>query len=512
MAKRKVSMRKLKEVLRLTYQQGLTRREVASSCGLGVGTINDYLKAFTAAGLPWPLPEDMSDSELAHQLRGGETQPGRPRREFPDIDMLHQQLRRKHVTRKLLWQEYRREHPDGYGYSQFCAYYNQWKGRIDPVMRQSYEPGEKMFVDWGGGTIAIHDRETGEVSEASIFVAVLGASNYTWVEAFESQRLAHWINGHVHAYEYFGGAARMTIPDNPKTAVIKACRYEPKLHRSYQEMAEHYRTAILPTRPGKPRDKAKVETAVQIAQRWILGRLRDHTFFSLVAVNDTIRMMLVELNAQPFQKLEGCRRDVYEQQERDKLIALPQEPYRLASWSKAKVNIDYHVTVDRHHYSVPYRYVQREVEVRRTESTVEVYCEAQRIAAHVRSWQPGRYTTTAKHRPKSHQAHLDWTPSRLIDWAGKLGVCCAAVVEEILKNKPHPEQGYRSCLGILRLGKGFGHQRLEAACRRALHHQSCSYQSVKSILENGLETQELDDPPERTVPIHRNIRGEKYYQ
>jgi transposase len=512
MAKTKVSMRKLKEVLRLTYQQGLTRRQVASSCGLGVGTINDYLKAFTAAGLSWPLPENMSDSELAERLRGGETGAGRPRREFPDMDVLHQELRRKNVTLKLLWSEYRREVPEGYGYSQFCAYYNRWKSRIDPVMRQSYGPGEKMFVDWGGQTVAIHDRETGEVNEASIFVAVLGASNYTWVEAFETQRLAHWINGHVHAYEFFGGVPRLTIPDNPKTAVIKACRYEPILHRSYEEMAEHYGTVILPTRPGKPRDKAKVETAVQIAQRWIIARLRDHKFFSLVVLNDTIRRLLDDFNTQAFQKLEGSRRSQYDEQERDKLIPLPQEAYRLASWSKAKVNIDYHVTVDKHHYSVPYRYVQKEVEVRRTESTVEVYCAGQRIAAHMRSWQPGRYTTSAKHRPKSHQAHLEWTPSRLIDWAGTLGSCCGAVVEKILTEKPHPEQGYRSCLGILRLSKGFGHQRLEAACRRALHHQTCSYQSIQSILENGLETQELDEPPERIVPSHRNLRGQNYYQ
>lgn len=511
MAKRRISMRRLKEVLRLTYEQGLNRREVARSCGMGVGTINDYLKAFKAAGLGWPLPEGLSELELSERLKPERRETTKPGRGFPDMDYLHGQLRRKNVTLKLLWEEYRAESPEGYGYSQFCEYYNRWKHRIDPVMRQTYEPGDKLFVDWGGQTVPVHERETGEVSEASIFVAVLGASNYTWVEAFGSQKLAHWISGHVHAYEFFGGIPRITTPDNPKTAVIKACRYEPRLNRSYEEMAEHYRTVIIPTRPGKPRDKAKVETGVQIAQRWILARLRDHKFFSMAALNDTLRVLLDELNKRPFQQLGGCRLELYEREERRQLTPLPDQPYELATWAKAKVNIDYHVTVDKHHYSVPYRYVQRSVDVRRTEEIVEIYCEGHRIAAHPRSWRSGRFSTLDKHRPKSHQAHLDWTPSRLIDWAGTLGSCCATAVEQILDEKRHPEQGYRSCLGIIRLARGFGNQRLEAACRRALHYQTCSYQSIKSILESGLDQQELEDPTDRILPDHVNVRGQDYY-
>lgn len=513
MAKRKVSMRKLNDVLRLTYTEGLPQRAVADSCGLSVGAINGYIQAFRESDLAWPLPLDLSEEDLWKKLNLPAKEEKPPSRPYPDLDYLHKELRRKGVTLKLLWQEYRREYPEGYGYSQFCSIYGRYRKRLDPVMRQHHEPGRKMFVDWAGQKVDIHDRFTGEVHQASIFVAALGASNYTYVEAFGNEKLPSWICAHTHAYEFFEGVPKITTPDNPKTGVIRASRYEALLNRTYEDMAEHYNTVIIPARPGKPRDKAKVETAVLIAERWILARLRNHKFFSLAALNDMIVKLLREFNTQPFQQMDGCRKDLYEQEEKAVLRPLPQQSYKLASFLKAKVNIDYHITVKKHHYSVPYKYIHREVTVRLTESTIEIFCDGKRIAAHIRSWKPGQFTTLGEHRPKAHRKHLEWTPSRMISWAeNSVGTCCAQVVEQILKGRPHPEQGFRSCMGIIRLAKALSPQRVEQACRRALHYQTCSYQSIKSILENGLDRQEPEETVCLSSPDHENIRGRSYYQ
>src|SRR5207302_9913330 len=333
----------------------------------------------------------------------------------------------------------------------------------------------------------------------------------TFVEAFPDQQLASWITGHCHAYQFYGGVARITVPDNPKTAVIHACRYEPVLHRVYQEMAEHFGTVILPARAARPKDKAKVEVGVQIAQRQILAALRDQSFFSVGALNQAIRPLLNRLNDQPFQKLEGSRNSWFEAQEKAQLLPLPATAFELATWTMAKVNIDYHVVVDKHYYSVPYGLIHQPVDARLTDLTVEIFHQGKRVAAHPRSRLPGKFTTLEEHRPKAHQRHLQWTPSRIVQWAAQTGPCCARVVEEILASRPHPEQGFRSCLGIIRLGKGAGQSRLEAACRRALHFKTCSYSSIKSILEKHLEHLPLEQELPLASPAHENVRGGPYY-
>jgi transposase len=505
-------MRYVKDILRLKHQNGLSIREIAGSCGMPASTVGDYLQRAQAAGLSWPLPDGISDAELTEQLKkpasvAPENPPPKP---LPDWQVVHEQLRRKGVTLQLLWREYYQAHPEGYQRSQFCLLYRTWAKTLDPVMRQVHEPGQKLFVDWAGLKVPIHHSD-GSTSQASLFVAVMGFSNQTYVEAFDNEQLEQWIAGHCHAFAFFGGLPRVLVPDNPKTAVIHPCRYEPLLQRSYQEMAEYYGTVILPARIRKPRDKAKVETGVQIAERQILAALRDCRFFSVSELNQAIRPLLDQLNAQPFQKLEGSRNQWFESREKPALLPLPAQPFELAIWGKATANIDYHAIVDYHGYSIPYQLIHQELEVRSTATTVEFFHRGQRVAAHARSFLSGKFTTLEEHRPKSHQRYLDWTPSRLIQWAQKTGPQCAKVVEQILKDKPHPEMGYRSCMGIIRLGKGVGPERLEAACARALRFGTCSYRSIKSILEKGLDGQDIEPELPLSSPPHQNVRGQTYY-
>lgn len=512
MARKLINMRYVKDILRLRHQNHLSVREIAGSCGLPASTVGDYLQRAEAAGLSWPLPEGLSDPELAERLlKPAESAPqGGPAKPLPDWPAIHEQLRRKGVTLQLLWQEYHQTHPEGYQRSQFCQLYRAWAKTLDPVLRQVHHPGQKLFVDWAGQKVPIHQAD-GSVTEASLFVGALGFSNKTYAEAFANEQLEHWIAGHCHAFGFYGGVAHAVVPDNPKTAVTRPCRYEPVLQRSYLEMARHYGTVILPARIKKPRDKAKAETAVQIAERQLLAPLRDRRFFSVAELNQALRPLLDKLNAQEFQKLEGSRNSWFEAQEKAALLPLPVQPFELATWGKATVNIDYHAVVDYHGYSVPYPLIHREVETRSTATTVEFFHQGKRVAAHVRSYSPGQFTTLEEHRPKSHQRYLEWTPGRLIAWARKTGPQCAQLVEQILQDRPHPEMGFRSCLGIIRLGKGVGAERLEAACARALRFSTCSYQSVKSILEKGLDRQ----PPEPELPlkspVHQNVRGQTYY-
>lgn len=431
---------------------------------------------------------------------------------LPDWKQIHSELQRPNVTLLLLWQEYQKTHADrAYSYSRFCELYQNWAGTVEPVLRQVHIPGEKLFVDWAGQTIPLRNRDDGSITQASIFVAALGVSSKTFVEAFSDQKLASWIAAHCHAYAFYGGVPSITIPDNPKTAVLRVSRYEPVLHPTYQEMATHYQTAIVPARAGKPRDKAKVETAVQIVQRQILAPLRDQTFFSVGELNQVILSRLAELNARPYQKLDGCRNSWFETLDKPKLLPLPVTPYELAQWSEVTVNIDYHVVIDKHLYSVPNGLIHQTLDARVTDKIVELFHQGKRVAVHPRSFLPGKFTTMEEHRPKSHQRHLEWTPGRLVEWAEKVGPSCAQVVAHVLQSKPHPEQGFRSVLGIMRMGKGGEEARLEAACRRALHFGTCSYGSIKSILDRKLDTQPLEPELPFQTPAHRNIRGQGYF-
>jgi transposase len=509
-------MRKIKDILRLKHELKLSNRQIGGSCGISHVSVGTYLAAAEKAGVGWPLPENCDEAELEAKLFADGDPFALARRPLPDMTYIHRELRRKSVTRMLLWEEYKRAHPEGYGYTQFCEYYDRWKQTLDPTLRQEHVAGEKTFVDWAGQTIPLKSAEGQDPSEAFLFVAVLGASNYTYAEAFENTKQPAWVDGHIHAWEYFGGTTRLTIPDNEKTGVNTACRYEPELNRTYEELARHYGTVILPTRPRKPRDKAKVEKAVQDSERRILAALRNQTFFSLAELNRAIRELLEQHNQRPFQKWPGTRRTLFEELDRPALQPLPETRFEWCEWKQATVAIDYHVEVQKHYYSVPYSLVHQKVDVRLTRHTVEILYRGQRVASHARSEAKGRFTTDGAHRPKSHQKHLEWTPRRLIDWARHdVGPWCAQAVETILNNKPHPEQGYRSCLGIMRMGKGYGPQRMEAACRRAMILNTCSYRSLRSILETKLDQQVLPGDPASEPAVlrdHSNLRGRGYYE
>ena len=509
-------MRKIKEVLRLKFELGFSQRQIARSCAIGRATVDDYLKRADAAGLSWPLPEGWDDSSLEAALFTRPTQRGtEPKRSLPDFAGIHDQLQHhSHLTLQLVWEEYRQANPDSYGYSHFCELYQRWRRRLDVVLRQEHKAGERMFVDWAGATIPIHDRMSSQVSPASLFVAVLGASSYTYAEATRDQQLESWIRAHIRALEFFGGAPKLIVPDNLKTGVSRACRYDPDLNPTYQEMAMHYGIGVLPARPYKPRDKAKVESGVQLVQRWIVAAVRHRTFFGLGELNQTIGELLLRLNHKPFHKRDGSRASLFESLDRPALRPLPAERFDLSQWSRARVNIDYHVAFDDNLYSVPYTLTGQLVEVRSTPTTIEVLHKGQRVASHLRARTRGQAITIAEHRPKSHQAHLEWPPSRMVNWARSIGPNTARLFERILDDKPHPEMGYRSCLGIIRLAKQYSAARMEAAAERALLTGACRYQSVKSILKNSLDALPLPNQATSAAPPparHDNIRGAEYF-
>jgi transposase len=506
-------MRKIREILRLSHAQGLSRRQVGAATGLPYTTVADHLVRARAAGLSWPLPEGMDDAQLEARLFAPGAPPPGPARPVPDWSVVHRELRRKGVTLGLLWMEYKERHPDGYGHSWFCRAYRSWQRHLDVVMRQEHRAGEKLFVDFAGQTLPIIDPDTSEVWQAQLFVAVLGASNYTYAEAFGSQALPDWVAGHVHALSFLGGCPRIIVPDNLRSGVTRAHRYEPALNRTYAEMAAHYGCAVIPARPRKPRDKAKVEAGVQVAERWILAALRNRTFFSLAEANAAIAERLVWLNARPFRKLPGSRRSLFTELDAPTLRPLPTHPYEYATWKTAKVNIDYHVEVDRHWYSVPYGLVGQSCDIRVTAGIVEILHRARRVASHRRSTEQGHFTTDAGHMPEAHRRHAEWTPGRIGTWAERTGPATGALVAAIMASRPHPEQGFRSCLGILRLGRRYGDERLEAAAARALAIRALSYRSVESILKAGLDRQPLPGTePVTTIGDHANVRGARYYE
>lgn len=505
-------MRKIKEVLRLKFDNQLSKRQIAQSCSIAHSTVSEYLRRFREAALSWPLSEKIDDNQL-EQLLFPRPQIGSPhRRPKPDWTYVHQELRRKGVTLMLLWQEYKEVHPNGYQPSQFCHLYRQWVKQLDPVMRQEHRAGEKMFVDYAGMTVAVFDMQSAKMREAQIFVAVLGASNYTYAEATWTQALPDWIASHTRAFNYFGGVAQVVVPDNLKAGVSKACFYEPNINPTYLDMANHYGTVVIPTRVRRPKDKAKVEVGVQIVERWILARLRDRQFFNLPQLNRAIADLLPDLNAKPFQKLPGSRKAMFESIDRPALKPLPVQAYQYAEWKKATVNVDYHIEVARHYYSVPHTLIKKRIDVRLTDTTVECFYKGKRLASHIRSHHKGRHSTTKEHMPKSHQKWAQWTPQRFIRWAAKIGPHTARMIERVLNSRRHPQQGFRSCLGILRLAKDFGDARLEAACRRALSIGGTSYRSIESILKHNLDQKPLPDQPDNDTSLeHGNIRGAQYY-
>lgn len=502
-------MRSIKEVLRLRFHAQLSIRKIRASTNLSVGAIQKIIQQAQRLEIGWPLPPDVDEAELERRFYPSTTHATVGKFEQPDFAFMHIELQRKGMTKQLLWEEYQ-QHCTGkpYQYSQYCERYRRWAKKQKRSMRQTHRAGEKAFIDYAGPTIPIVDHRTGEVMfEANVFVAVLGASNYTYAEATRSQTLSDWLGSHVRMFEFFGGVTEILVPDNLRSATSRACRYDPDTNPSYQQLAEHYGVAVIQARPYKPRDKAKAEVGVQIVERWIMMRLRHHTFFSLAELNQAIRALLNDLNQRPFKQLPGNRLTAFEQLDKPALGALPRHAYEYVDIKKAKVHIDYHVQYKDHHYSVPHPYVGEKVEVHAKSAMVQIFFRTKLLATHAKSSGYG-YTTDAAHMPRQHAAHHKWNPKKLSDWAKNIGSDTQHWVEAQMASRDHPEQAYKVCLGLLNLSRDYPTCRLNAACRLANEEGLMRLRQVKSILKSNRDKLTIETSPDIALPQqHENVRG-----
>jgi transposase len=508
---RKKSMRTVREILRLHFEHNLSQRAIARACAVSPTTVDDYLERARESGRDWPSLSALDDRSLKILLYP-EDGKAIARKPLPDFDYLRLEMKKKGVTLQLLWEEYRAVHPDGYGRSQFCELYHRHGRTLDPVMRFDHKAGDKLFVDFSGKRPCFVDRETGQVIEPELFVAVLGASSRIYAVAVASQQIPDWTRAHVGAFEYFGGVPACVIPDQLKSGVKSSCKYDPEINPVYAELCAHYGVTAIPARPGEPRDKAKVENGVLNAQRRILAALRNRSFFSLVELNEAIALELEKLNNRPMQGVGKSRDQLFEELDKPALKALPAQRFELREWKKAKVHIDYHVVAQGCWYSVPYTLIGKEVMVCLTAKTVAILHEGKRVASHARSYRKNVYVTVEAHRPASHQQYLEWTPQRMRRWGESVGAKTGAMIEAIIQAADHPDHAYRKCLGLLRLARSCGNDRLELACERALKLSAIGYRSVKNILDKGLEAAELPEQNESSRPLfHDNVRGSGYY-
>jgi transposase len=510
MAQPMISMRKIRELLRLKYER-FSARQAAESCGVSRRTISQYWDLAQKNGIDWTEAQGLTDTELEQKLF--QRSPATGKKTQPDWNHIYQELKRPHVTLQLLWQEYKEENPDGLQYSWFNEIYGKWRKKLNICMRQEHRAGEKLFVDYCDG-LFITDRETEKKIQTQLFVSVWGASNYTYAEGSFTQKKQEWIMSHVRAFEYFGCVPHITVPDNLKSGVNKACKYEPDINPTYLDLARHYNITVIPARPYRAKDKAKVEAGVLVAQRWILACLRNRKFYSLAELNGSIRELLEKLNNRQMRKLHRSRKEMFETLDKTAAQPLPERRYEYAEWKKARVNIDYHIEIERHCYSVPYQLIHQQVEARITGNTIEVFYKGARLTSHVRSFVKYGHTTLAEHMPEAHRQHMEWTPTKILSWAEKTGPCTRELAREIIESRKYPEQAYRSCLGILRLEKHYPKERIENASKRALKYRTFSYQSLKSILAAGLDkhTDLFQQPAGLISPVHENIRGEDYYR
>lgn len=512
MAAERLPMRKLREIIRLKLQAGQSGRAIARSCALSPSTASQYLGRIALAGLTWPLPPELDDDAALERLLFPDEHHPVSNRPEPDWAWIHTELQRRHVTKMLLWQEYKEATPVGLQYSQFCERYLRWARPLSATMRQAHRAGEKTFIDFSGSGLDVMHPFTGECQKAVLFLAVLGASNLTYAEPVLHQDLPTWVGCHVRAFEYFGGTTEIWVPDNPRVGVSKASKYEPLLNRTYEDLSAHFGAAVIPARPYKPRDKAKVEVAVLIASRWILAVLRNRTFYSLEEMRVAVAELLEKLNHRQMRRLKKSRRELFEEIERAALKPLPVRPYEYAEWTKPKVDLSYHVEHGDHFYSVHYSLIGEQLDLRATEATVEIFRRGQRIESYPRSYAKGKYTTLKQHMPRAHVDQVEWTPERLTGWAKKTGPLTAALLEAIMASKAHPQQGFKACLGILRLAKQYTAPRIERAAARALHFRTLNSGSVASILKNNLDQLPLPgEEPQQPLPLHENIRGGGYY-
>jgi transposase len=512
MANQRLAMRRIREILRLCWDLKLGQTKVAQSLGISSSTVNRLLHSAVAAGLTWPLPEELDDPTLERLIYPPPEFRPKTRPE-PDWQYVYEQLKSKGVTLTLLWQEYKEHHPDGYQLSQFCDRYRSWRAQLNIAMRQKHRAGDKTFSDFAGAKFTVIDPSTGEVQYAHLFVSALGASNFTFADVFRDESSESWCTGQALAFQYFGGVPAAIVPDNPRSAVNKPCRYEPELNEAFRSMASHFGCAVLPARVRHPKDKAKAESAVGVVTRWIFARLRNRTFFSFEELRAAIRELLDDLNNRPFKKLPGCRRSAFEHLDRPALKPLPSRAYEYFEINKVRVGIDHHVEFEQHWYSVPFHLVRKEVELRVTATCIEILHGGRRVCSHHRSFEKGTATTEDEHRPKAHREYATRSPARLLTWAQTIGSFTLRLIESTFESKLHPEQAYNRSIGILKLAKKFGNDRLDAACNRGLLTGATSYSSIKSILTTGLDRLPVA-PPNAASQLrisHQNIRGANYF-
>jgi transposase len=512
MAAARLSMRRIRQLLALHFGAGASSRAIGRELGIAPSTVREYLARATAAGIGWPLAADVTDESLVARLfvNAGVRTGARFHAE-PDWAGLVLELKRPAVNLLILWDEYRAVHPNGYAYSRFCQLFREFERRLSPTMRQQHVAGQKLFVDYSGKRVPIVDPLTGEVRMAEIFVAVLGASSCTYAEATWTQTLPDWIGAHVRMFRFYGAAPRLLVPDNLKSGINKASFYDPEVNRSYAAMAAHYSVGVLPARPRRPRDKAAVEAGVRFAQSYIIGRLRNVTFFSLAECNAAIAAAVERMNAREMRRLGTSRRQLFEAIELPVMQPLPQDDFEYAEWHLARVGIDYHVEVKGFLYSVPHALIREQVDTRATARTIEIFHRGKRVAAHARRYGGPRHGTQAEHMPSAHRRYAEWTPERMQRQACAIGPNTEALIIAVLARRPHPEQGFRTCLGVLRLFRGIDAARAERVSLRAIEIGALSYASVASILKHRLDrpapSQAADDAP----LLHDNIRGSRYY-
>ena len=518
MAMEKIGMNKLREILRLKYEQGLGNRQAAVSCHTTHRTVAKYWDLSTQNGIEWDKDKLLDDTELEKKVLGGGMEIQRHIRHskaIPEWEYIHEELKRPHVTLQLLWEEYKEEQKEfGYERSFFCDLYHNWKKTLNICMRQDHKAGEKLFVDYCDvEEIGVINKDTGAETKTQLYVGVWGASNYTYAEASYSQGKQDWLMSHVRAFEYYKCVPHIVVPDNLKTGIRDSCFYEPEVNRSYTELAEHYGFTVIPARKAHPKDKAKVEKGVNMAQRWILACLRNRKFYSLAELNAAIRELLDKLNNRKMRKIERTRKELFEELDKPAAISLPERRYEYADWKICRVNIDYHVEIKNHYYSVPYQLIHEQVDARITENTIEIFYKHKRITSHLRSYMKWGHTTKPEHMPTAHQKYLDQTPTKLIAWAQQVGPNTVEVVQKIFDSRKYIQQSYRSCMGIKRLEDYYPKERIENACTRAVKYRAYSYKSVKAILVGGLDKQSDSFGNIENAPrfVHENIRGEGYY-
>lgn len=514
MVQERVHMRKIVELLRLTKDRGLSINQAALVCQIGRSTAQSYVDRFESSNIAWPLPEGMTRDDLENSLFGHSGSTNVAGKRFPvDLKYLAEEMRRPNVTLALLWEEYKQHHPDGYQYSQFCKRYRQYKKTVNYSMRMEHKAGEKGFVDFGDG-LKLVNPETGELTPTSLFVFCWGASNYLFAKATLGEDLLSWITVNMDALHCFGCCPKVIVPDNLKSAVSRACRYEPETNPTYAEFASHYGVVIMPTRPVAPKDKAKFEAGVKLAKRWILAKLRNRIFTTIDDMNDAIMEVLDVFNNKVMKSFEKSRRTLFETLDKPNAVALPVLPYEFGEWKTATVNINYHIEFGKHCYSAPYTLIHQPVDVRATARLIEIFHKGKLLCSHARSYQVGGYTTVKEHMPPSHQKYLEWSPERMLRFAENIGPSVKELAEKMMASREFPEQAYRSCLGLIRLKDKFGVDRLRLACERALNYRNFKYHAVKNILEKGLDRQSTDRIVDAamTAVKHENIRGASYYE